>query len=331
MRSTHIPFAAVLLLAGLAGGHAATPAPYATPGPLREPAIFGVGVISTGDHESHAAFTPDGKEVYFLKNAPGFDYWTIFVSAWRDGRWGEPTLASFASGRYKDADPYISADGKQLFFISDRPVPGKAHRDLDIWTADRVGSGWSEPRHLDGAVNSEGQEWYPTLAADGTLYFGSDRPGGKGKTDIWRARLVDGKYAAAENLGAAINTAGDEYEPFLAADQRTLLFMADNREGRGDSDIFVSYLCDGAWTKAEPVGGGVNSPANEYAPKISPDDRYFFWSSTRSTMRRLADRPFDAQTYLAAIRGPGNGLGDIYQIDLAALNLQSKCAKTGKN
>lgn len=332
MRTTYPSLAAILLAACLSGGYAATPAsPYAAPGPLREPTIFGAGVISTGDHESHIAFTPDGKEAYFLKNAPGFDFWTIFASTWRDGHWTEPKLASFASGQYKDADPFITADGKHVYFISNRPVPGKTHRDLDIWMADRVGDHWSEPRHLDGPVNSEGHEWYPTVAADGTLYFGSDRPGGKGKTDIYRARFVDGKYAEPENLGDAINTAGDEYEPFLAADGRTLFFMADNREGHGDSDIFVSFLCDGVWTKAESVGGGVNSSANEYAPKISPDGKYFFWTSTRSTMSKLADKPFDTQAYLAAIRGPGNGLGDIYQIDLAALNLQPKCGKTGKN
>jgi len=107
--------------------------------------------------------------------------------------------------------------------------------------------------------------------------------------------------------------------------------MADNRDGRGDSDIFVSFLCDGNWTKAVPVGSGVNSAGNEYAPKISPDGKYFFWSSTRSTMRRLSDKSFDTQAYLAAIRGPGNGLGDIYQIDLDALDLRPKCEDVRKH
>lgn len=114
MRTTYPSLAAILLAACLSGGYAATPAPpYAAPGPLREPTIFG-GVISAGDHESHIAFTPDGKEAYFLKNAPGFDFWTIFVSTWRDRHWTEPKLASFASGQYKDADPFITADGKHV-------------------------------------------------------------------------------------------------------------------------------------------------------------------------------------------------------------------------
>ena len=62
------------------------------------------------------------------------------------------------------------------------------------------------PRHLGAPINSPGAEWFPTLAADGTLYFGSDREGGNGGTDLWRSRLVDGKYAQPENLGDAINS-----------------------------------------------------------------------------------------------------------------------------
>ena len=316
-----------LLCAGflLACGAHAAPAPYAATSPLREPSLFAPGIISTGDYESHAAFTPDGATVYFLKDSPGFHFWTIFVSDFKSGNWNTPRLASF-SGQYRDADPFITADGKHFFFISDRPVPGKSHHDLDIWTMQRDGAGWTAPRNLGAPVNSDGQEWYPSVAADGTLYFGSDRPGGKGRTDLYRARLVDGKYSEPENLGDAINSAQEEYEPWIAPDQSYLLFMADNREGRGDSDIFVSWQCRGSWTKAEPLGAGVNSTGNEYAPKISPDGKYFFWSSTRTDVAKLSQKPFDTEAYLQRIHAPGNGLGDIYQIDLDALKLHSPCA-----
>lgn len=314
---------AIVCVASCAGAARAA-APYAPAQPLREPAVFAPGVISTGDYESHPAFTPDGGTLYFLKDSPGFHFWTIFVSRFRNGHWSAPRLAPF-SGQYRDADPFISADGRHFFFISDRPVPGKAHHDLDIWTMDRAGDGWSAPRNPGAPLNSEGQEWYPTVAADGTLYFGSDREGGRGRTDIWRARFVDGNYAEPENLGAAINSAQEEYEPYIAPDQSYLIFMADNRGGRGDSDIFVSWQCRGAWTKAEPLGAGVNSAASEYSPKISPDGRYFFWSSTRTDVAKLAQNPFDTAAYLARIHAPGNGLGDIYQIDVDALNLHSAC------
>jgi len=315
---------ALALAAAWTGAIADPVVSYGVSKPLREPALFAPGVISTGDYESHPAFTPDGNTLYFLKDSPGFHFWTIFVSRFAEGHWSTPQLAPF-SGQYRDADPFISADGKHLFFISDRPVPGKAHHDLDIWTMDRDGDGWSAPRNLGLPVNSEGQEWYPTLAADGTLYFGSDRKGGKGRTDIWRARFVDGKYAEPENLGEAINSAQEEYEPFIAPDQSYLLFMGDNREGRGDSDLFVSWQCHGAWSKAEPLGAGVNSDGSEYSPKISPDGKYFFWSSTRTDVAKLSQKPFDTAAYLQRIHAPGNGLGDIYQIDVDALNLHSAC------
>ena len=316
--------AALAMFTALCAAHARASAPYAIAAPLRAPAVFAPGVISTGDYESHPAFTPDGATLYFLKDSPGFHFWTIFVSDFKSGQWSAPRLAPF-SGQYRDADPFITADGQHFFFISDRPVLGKAHRDLDIWTMQREGNGWSAPRNLGAPVNSDGQEWYPTVAADGTLYFGSDRPGGKGRTDLYRSRQVDGKYTEPENLGDAINSAQEEYEPWIAPDQSYLLFMADNREGRGDSDIFISWNCRDGWTKAAPVGAGVNSPGSEYSPKISPDGKYFFWTSTRTDVALLSRQPFDTETYLKRIHSPGNGLGDIYQIDIDALQLRSKC------
>ena len=291
-------------------------APYVADRPLNDPTIFGQGVISTGDYESHPAFTPDGKTLYFLKDSPDFAFWTMFVSQFQGGRWTEPQVAPF-SGQYRDADPFISADGSKFLFISDRPVPGKKHRDLDIWIMERNGKQWGDPHNFGLPINSEGNEWYPTLAADGTLYFGSDRPGGMGKTDLYRSRLVDGKYAEPENLGSPINTESNEYEPYIASDQSFVMFMADNREEHGDLDLYISYQRNGSWTRPVGLPNGINSAANEYSPKISPDGRYFFWTSTRNTRDKRAPKSFTTQQYLDEIRSAGNGLGDIYQIDLS--------------
>jgi hypothetical protein len=102
--------------------------------------------------------------------------------------------------------------------------------------------------------------------------------------------------------------------------------MADNREGRGDSDIFISWQCDEGWSKSVPLAdGGINSEGSEYSPKFSPDGRYFFWSSTRATTRSIGEKTFTTQSYLDRLHAPGNGLGDIYQIDRDALKLKSNC------
>ena len=82
---------------------------------------------------------------------------------------------------------------------------------------------------------------------------------------------------------------------------------------------------NGFWSKAVSVGAGVNSTAQEYSPKISPDGKYFFWTSTRNDMKTISQRMFDTRAYLDRIHAPGNGLGDIYQIDIEALGLEHKC------
>ncbi len=323
--------ASLFVMVGLSGKNTQHQgAPYAVEKPLSKPTIFAQGIISTGDYESHPVFTPDGKTLYFLKDSPDFSFWTIFVSQFQDGHWTEPKVASF-SGQYRDADPFITADGSKLLFISDRPVPGKKHHDLDIWIMERNGKQWGEPRNLGSPVNSEGNEWYPTLATDGTLYFGSGRPGALGKTDIYRSRLVDGKYGEPENLASPINTELNEYEPYIASDQSFLIFMADNREGNGDSDLYISYQQNGSWTKPAGLPNEINSAANEYSPMVSPDGRYFFWTSARNIRDGQPPQRFATQEYLERIRSAGNGLGDIYQMDLSKLELRAACRADGQS
>ncbi|HXQ34202.1 MAG TPA: hypothetical protein VN843_09330, partial [Anaerolineales bacterium] len=87
---------------------------------MPEPTIFAEGVISTGDFESHPAFTPDGKTLYFLKSSPTFNFWTIMVTHFKGNKWTSPEVIPI-SGQYRDADPFITSDGSKFFLISDRP------------------------------------------------------------------------------------------------------------------------------------------------------------------------------------------------------------------
>jgi len=302
------------------------PRGYASTQPMRSPVIFGDGVISTGDFESHPAFAPDGLTLYFLKSTPTFSFWTIVVSRYVDGRWTAPEVAPF-SGRYSDADPFITADGKKFYFISNRPVSGKTTRDLDIWVMDKTENGWSEPRNLGKPVNGDAQEWFPTLASDGTLYFGSSRAGGRGATDIYRSQFINGNYQEPENLGSAINTEFDEYEPLIAPDQSFLIFMAASRPdcNSRSGDLFVSYRKDRSWTKATNLGNQINSPREEYSPVISPDGKYFFFASTRG--RTPPDKQMKYEDLIGWLHGTRNGLGDIYQMDFSALNISQVSGK----
>ncbi|HKE56351.1 MAG TPA: hypothetical protein VKB46_06615, partial [Pyrinomonadaceae bacterium] len=154
------------------------------------------------------------------------------------------------------------------------------------------------------------------------LYFGSRRKGGSGGVDLYRSRFVNNKYQEPENLGPAINTAFDEFEPYIAPDERYLIFMAGGRpEGLGGYDLYVSYNRNGQWTKAQNLGPPINSAADELSPKISPDGNYFFWCSSRSAIDKPKTKSWTTQELASAYHSAQNGLGDIYYIDVSALKL----------
>src|SRR5262249_60095711 len=97
------------------------------------------------------------------------------------------------------------------------------------------------PQHL-AAVNSDANEWFPTVSKNGNLYFGSERPGGKGRCDLYVSRRGGGKNQTPENLCEAINNAANEGEPFIAPGENYIFFSRTGfPERRGAYDFYVSY------------------------------------------------------------------------------------------
>jgi Tol biopolymer transport system component len=286
--------------------------------PANEPVLFGEGVISTPDYELNAAFTPDGRTVYFTKSTTNLGFWTIVVSHFRNGAWTTPEVAPF-SGQYSDADPFVSPDGKRLFFISRRPVPGFSRREPHIWFVERTSAGWSEPKNVT-ILNGDSGEYYPSVAADGTLYFAAIRPGGKGRNDLYRSRIVDGAYQAPENLGEPLNSPLNEGDTVVAPDQSFLIVTITGRpDDMGASDLYISEHKDGAWSAPRHLGPKVNSKALEFCPILSPDGKYLFFTSARGFGQEPLERPLSYGELLDRLRGIRNGLGNVYQIDLSAI------------
>jgi hypothetical protein len=206
-------------------------------------------------------------------------------------------------------------------------VNGKPKEDTDIWMMKKSGEGaaaateWSAPEHL-AAVNSETNEWFPTVSKNGNLYFGSERLGGKGKCDLYVSRLVDGKYQTPENLGEPINTTANEVEPFIAPDESYIIFAGTGLpESRGAYDIYVSFRRDGAWTKPVNLGDKINSVGWDFSPKLSPDGKWFFFTSNRGFTDKPLEKRLSYKELLQKLHSPGNGLRDIYKIDISVLNL----------
>jgi hypothetical protein len=132
-------------------------------------------------------------------------------------------------------------------------------------------------------VNSEEDDYYPTLADDGTLYLSSRRQGGLGESDIYRAPLVGNRLRMPENLGPPINTRFTEFDPYVSPDQGFLMFSSQRPGGHGDSDLYISFRApDGSWMPPRNMGPGVNSESSDFTPMLSPDGRFLFLTSRRA-------------------------------------------------
>ncbi|MCK5148645.1 PD40 domain-containing protein [bacterium] len=265
------------------------------------PEIFGPNLISTDKMEhSSAIFLPITGDIYFARKT-GVNN-TIFYSSLKNGKYTEPQIASF-SGRFFDGAPAFSANGDRLYFGSRRPLQdtSSTQKDFDIWVVEKIAEGWSKPKNIGFPVNTDAMEISQCLTSDGTLYFSSNCPGGKGQFDIYMSKFVNGKFTEPENLGDNINSEYFETSPCVAPDGSFILFDSFGRkEGKG---IYISQKDEkGNWSKAIFLGPEINVTGTERFTNFSPDGKYLFFNS----MRVIEGN--DSTQY-------GNGLGDIYWID----------------
>lgn len=208
------------------------------------PTLFAEGVINTAADEYNPTFTPDGKTVYFTRRIDRRGNEVIMFSRLENGKWTTPQTAEF-SGKFYDKEPMLSPDGKRIFFASERPNGRDEKANFDIWMAEKTDKGWGEAKNLGANVNSSGYDNYPSIAADGTLYFASVRQDGRKDNDLYRSRLVNGEYQKAENLGDIINTTATEADPFIAPDQSYLIIYKIAKAARAKA-ICISALTPAA-------------------------------------------------------------------------------------
>ena len=215
----------------------------------------------------------------------------------RDILWQPPRpLSELVNTTSEDYEPRYSWDGMTLYFVR-----GKAGENADIFFAQRLPGGWTEPRPLS-AVNTERDELGPEPSADGqSLYFYTDRPGGVGGYDIWVARRgVDDEWQPPIHLGPAVNSEFNDYGPALSPDGATLYF-ASNRplpaDARGPDpdawpatvredlfhrtyDLYSAPITERGFGVAQPMLA-LNTPFNEGAPCVSPAGDFLYFSSDR--------------------------------------------------
>ncbi len=283
--------------------------------PGKIPEIFAPGIISTGLSELNAVFSPDGSEFYFCVRCISGTV-SIFQVKMENNIWTEPKLLPFAS-RFGEIDVTLSPDGNIILFSSRRPLPGsdKPKEDNDFWMAKRFKDTWGNPIYLGEDINSDSHDYYPMMTNDGTIYFSSQREG-TGTNNIYRSKLINGKYSKAEKLGDAINTKHREFDPYVSPDETILIFTSNRPEGFGSGDLYVSFKNkNGIWAEAKNMGDKINTPGSEYCAMITPDGKYLFFTGARRKGIIIPEKPLTYKDFRKIHNTHKNGFSNIYWVD----------------
>jgi outer membrane protein OmpA-like peptidoglycan-associated protein/Tol biopolymer transport system component len=253
-----------------------------------EPVNLGANINSKWD-EYLAALTADEQEFIFTVARPR-DKETacalclleedFYSSRKLNGEWQSRQPIDAINTHHNEGAQCISPDGKYLFYTICNSDFG--YGSCDLYWSKRIGDRWSRPRNLGEPVNSAYWESQPSIGPDGkTIYFTSNRPGGRGKLDIWKTEMTEeGVFTVPVNLGPTINTKMDETAPFIHADGKTLYFASDGHPGLGGKDLFYSILLkDGNWSEPTNLGYPINTYADEINILINASGTTAYFSS----------------------------------------------------
>ena len=256
--------------------------------PGMTPKIFAPGVVSLkGERELNSVFSPDGRIFMFSRTVNG-RFKMYFSTQNKEGVWSAPRLAgpSRTYPGHSDVDMMFAPDGKRVYFISDRPLPGYSLDRHNIWYSDVGPHGLHAPVALGPHINGPDHDLYPMIVGDGSLYFSSNRSDTKGRFDSYRAQFRDGRFEDPVNLGPAINTEHSEGDIFVNADETVLIHNSSGRpDGLGQGDLYVSFAKPGGkWSDDVHMGRVINTQQNEYCPQMTPDGKYFFFTRGNDLM-----------------------------------------------
>ena len=215
--------------------------------------------INTKYHEGTVSFSPDGNTMYFTRESyydkvferdsltkHKISFLNLYKSIKQEGKWSEAEALSLNGDNYSVKNPAVSADGKTLYFSSDK---AGGYGQYDIYSAPIDADGMvGEATNMGQKLNTEGQEMFPFISSSNTLYFSSNGHLGLGGLDVFFAKIIDGKVGPIRNIGIPVNGNADDFA-FSINEETEEGFVSSNREGgKGSDDIYavkkLQPICD---------------------------------------------------------------------------------------
>lgn len=202
-----------------------------------------------------------------------------------NGAWVNPILVEGAvNTEFDEGTPSFTSDGLTMYYTycGQDPI---SPRTSEIYRSQRSSAQWGKGDKISLVKDSVTPLGHPAISPDGKfLYFVSDAVGGFGGKDIFRARVAGSDFGPMENLGADINTPGDEMFPYVR-DSVTLYFASNGHPGMGGLDIFKAVQdSTGRWTVTN-MGSPINSMADDFGITFAGKQEWGYFSSNRNDAR----------------------------------------------
>lgn len=252
-------------------------------------------------------------EIYYTLQDAAMNFSVIMFSELVKGKWSEPQAVSF-SGMFSDLEPFVTPDGKWMYFASDRPLPDGTKQGYDIWRVKREGKKWGTPENVGNKVNTTANEFYPSVNNNGDIYFTAERTNSIGKEDIFVSRNSAEGLTAAIPLDTGVNSKLYEFNAWISPDDSLIIFTSYGRKddlGRGDLYLAKKGK-NGKWLSAVHLPEGINSNRLDYCPYMDSNGYLYFTSERvipwhyRPVIHTLAD-------WDNMVNKPSQGRSDIYR------------------
>jgi hypothetical protein len=278
--------------------------------------LFAPGIVSTNLYERDIAISTGGDEIIYTSGDYKQSRRCLVCIRKTGNEWGKKEILSF-SGQYNDIEPCFSVDGDKLYFASDRPIEKASKKsDYNIWVSERIKNGWSDPEPLQPTINTDKDEFFPSISRNNNLYFTSVRANGIGNEDILLSRYVDGEYSVPVPLDTNINSSAYEFNAYVSPNEDLIIFSSYGRkDDLGGGDLYYSKKYkSGNWTKSVNMGPLINSDKLDYCPFVDIPRGNFYFTSERilPTEKRITD--ISELERLA--NNVLNGMGNIYRINI---------------